>query len=143
MATVRTDRINSKCCIFTNCIKLTLWQKSIFQINPFTTLQLYWNIFGKIKYKHENGLDYPHLESSNVTWNGVNYAHKNQSISGIGHISYLTQYSHQLALLKQDHYMVIIWDGPCPTYMFYKLSFQNRFTPFKRWSLLAGLNPQL
>ena len=125
MATVRaTDRISNKCCIFTNCIKLTLWQKGIFPINPFTTLQLYWNVLGKIKYKHENGLDYPHVESSNVTWNGVNCAHENLSISSIGHVSYLTQYDYQ-----EDHYMMIIWNGPCPTYMFCKLSFQKGSHP--------------
>lgn len=70
-------------------------------------LQLYWSLKGKTKHKHENGLDYPHVESSNVTWNGVNCTHKNQPIS-VSHIADLRQFNYQLALRKQVHYMMNI-----------------------------------
>ena len=81
----KNDRISNKSHIFTNDIKLTLWKRAYFKV-------LFHCVIGtsgrKPKYNHENRLDYPPVD---VTWNGVNCIHKNQSINSISHISDLGQ----------------------------------------------------
>lgn len=84
MANVRTkDRTSNKGCIFTTCIKLTLWLKSVFQIDPLLCYSFTGTFWGKPS--TITNKDWMILVRTAPVSAGVHCTHKNQPSNSISH----------------------------------------------------------